>query len=183
MYGVVGGIQLFRKRLGSPKRTKKGCCFSTNLPGLFAADKLAVFLTWAILFVSLTTNTANIVVWYHCVRVASRRGGGVICCAMFKRFIVSNTWRWIHVVILSPSQLGLSNGDFGKFYLSFIFSQSKEHLTIDQQRCSFFIISIKGTNSPHYNVRVFKINPQPLSYLLIWEIPVNQFSTTSSSWS
>lgn len=148
MYGVVGGIQLFQKRLGSPKRTKKGCCFCTNWPGLFAADKLAVFLTWAILFVSLIMNTANIVVWHHCVRVASRRGGGVICCAMFKRFIVSNTWRWIHVVILSPSQLGLSNVDFGKFYLSFIFSQSTEHLTIDQQRCLFFIISIKGTNSP-----------------------------------
>lgn len=138
MYGVVGGIQLLLKRLGSPKRTKKGCCFSTNLPGLFAADKLAVFLTWAILFVSLTTNTANIVVWYHCVRVASRRGGGVICCAMFKRFIVSKTWWWIHVVILSPIPLGLSNVDLRKFYLSFTLSQSTDHLTIDQQHCLFF---------------------------------------------
>lgn len=138
MYGVVGGIQLFLKRLGSPKRTKKGCCFCTNWPGLFAADKLAVFLTWAILFVSLTTNTANIVVWHHCVRVASRRGGGVICCAMFKRFIVSKTWWWIHVVILSPIPLGLSNVDLRKFYLSFTLSQSTDHLTIDQQHCLFF---------------------------------------------
>lgn len=62
---------------GSPKRTKRVVVSAhkklggkqkryfelyIDWPGLIAADKLAVFLTWAILFVSLATNTANIVV-------------------------------------------------------------------------------------------------------------------------